>query len=83
MHNPKALVTERAGFIGSHMVDELLALGFAVVAVDDLSGGFVDNLNKGSAFILGSMTARPGSSNFLQTTTCIVFRVKGCGFLLT
>lgn len=41
------------------MVDELPASGFDVVALDDLSGGFVDNLNKRAAFIRGSITARP------------------------
>ena len=40
----KVLVTGGAGFIGSHLVDALLAGGHAVVAVDDLSLGRLDNL---------------------------------------
>ena len=38
------LVTGGAGFIGSHLVERLLADGKSVVAVDDLSTGTVENL---------------------------------------
>lgn len=41
---PVAVVTGGAGFIGSHTVDLLLARGFAVRVVDDLSSGRVTNL---------------------------------------
>ena len=42
---PIALVTGAAGFIGSHVAEACASrLGFTVVAVDDLSGGFVRNL---------------------------------------
>jgi UDP-glucose 4-epimerase len=39
-----AVVTGGAGFIGSHMVDLLLAQGWQVRVVDDLSGGHEKNL---------------------------------------
>jgi len=39
-----AIVTGGAGFIGSHMVDLLLARGFRVRVIDDLSGGRDSNL---------------------------------------
>jgi UDP-glucose 4-epimerase len=38
------LITGGAGFIGSHLADELLALGDDVHVLDDLSTGSIDNL---------------------------------------
>jgi nucleoside-diphosphate-sugar epimerase len=40
----RALVTGGAGFIGSHLVEALLAGGHAVTVLDDLSTGRVENL---------------------------------------
>lgn len=52
----KALVTGGAGFLGSHLCDYLLdEMGFDVVALDDLSGGFEDNVPKGATFVQGSV----------------------------
>lgn len=52
------LVTGAAGFIGSHVVDELLKRGRAVVALDDLSGGFRDNVLSPAKFVEGSVLDR-------------------------
>ena len=52
---PVSLVTGGAGFIGSHVVDELLKAGHEVVALDDLSGGFRDNVNPAAQFVEGSV----------------------------
>jgi UDP-glucose 4-epimerase len=41
---PKALVTGGAGFIGSHLAGFLLADGWEVYALDDLSTGSIDNV---------------------------------------
>jgi len=41
---PVAVVTGGAGFIGSHMVDLLVARGFAVRVIDNLVGGRRENL---------------------------------------
>lgn len=38
------LITGGAGFIGSHLVDRMLAEGHRVIAIDDLSGGRLANL---------------------------------------
>ncbi|MBE2199060.1 MAG: NAD-dependent epimerase/dehydratase family protein [Anaerolinea sp.] len=51
----KILVTGGAGFIGSHLVEELVNRGHEVVALDDLSGGFVDNVVDGARFMEASI----------------------------
>ncbi len=51
---PTSLVTGAAGFIGSHLVDSLIERGHTVVALDDLSGGFRDNVNPRAEFIEAS-----------------------------
>ncbi len=51
-----ALVTGAAGFIGSHVADDLIKSGVRVIALDDFSGGFRDNVNKRAYFIKGSVT---------------------------
>ena len=51
-----ALVTGGAGFIGSHVADSLLAAGRRVVVLDDLSGGFAENVPAKAEFVQGSVT---------------------------
>jgi UDP-glucose 4-epimerase len=49
------LVTGGAGFIGSHVAEELQKRNHLVTVLDNLSGGFVDNLVEGLRFVHGSI----------------------------
>jgi len=49
------LITGGAGFIGSHVTEELVKRGHEVTVLDDLSGGFIDNVVAGAEFIKGSV----------------------------
>ncbi len=51
----KAIVTGGAGFIGSHVAEHLVHQGMDVTILDDLSGGFVDNIVEGAHFVEGSV----------------------------
>lgn len=51
-----SLVTGGAGFIGSHVVNHLIEMQHNVVVVDDLSGGFIENVNPNAIFCKGAIT---------------------------
>ena len=53
---PRSLVTGGAGFMGSHVARECLALGHDVVVLDDLSGGFLENVPEQVEFINGDVS---------------------------
>ncbi len=50
-----SLVTGGAGFIGAHVAENLLSMGHGVVVLDDLSGGFAENVPTGAIFVQGSV----------------------------
>jgi len=52
----RSVITGGAGFIGSHVARHCLALGQDVTVLDDLSGGFADQVPDGARFVEGSVT---------------------------
>jgi UDP-glucose 4-epimerase len=55
---PKSLVTGAAGFIGSHVARHLIDAGHEVIALDDLSGGFADNVPDTAQLVTASVCDR-------------------------
>ena len=61
----KIFVTGVAGFLGSHLSEKLLEQGHQIVGVDNLVGGYTDNIPKGIKFyeydwfILSNLTQIP------------------------
>ena len=51
----RILVTGAAGFLGSHVAERLAMSGHEVTALDDLSGGFIENIPLGVHFVRGSI----------------------------
>lgn len=49
------LVTGGAGFIGSHVTDQLIKQNKHLIILDDLSGGFLENINENAEFIQGDI----------------------------
>lgn len=60
------LVTGGAGFIGSHVTEALVNRGDAVTVLDDLSGGFLDNVVAGARFVQGSINDEDLVNNLFQ-----------------
>ncbi|MBI5176498.1 NAD-dependent epimerase/dehydratase family protein [Candidatus Micrarchaeota archaeon] len=61
----RILVTGAAGFMGSHLVDALVAAGHEVHGVDDLSGGYMRNVNPKSHFAKLDLRERAATAEYV------------------
>ena len=68
----KILVIGGAGYIGSHLTYELCDHGYDVKVLDDLSSGFIENIDKRSDFIHDSMTNLKVLSSILKDIDCVI-----------
>lgn len=69
------LVTGGAGFIGSHLVEQLVAAGEEVVVLDDLSTGRRENLAavwRAIRFVEGSVTHRDTCRRVMEGVDCVL-----------
>ena len=72
----RALVTGGAGFIGSHLVDELVNSGFKVTVIDNLSSGNIEFINHHLSsdsiqFIEGDLTSLDDVRQATKNIDCV------------
>ncbi|MBW4612842.1 MAG: GDP-mannose 4,6-dehydratase [Desmonostoc vinosum HA7617-LM4] len=73
----KILVTGVAGFLGSHLLDKLLASGHEVIGIDNLSMGKLENIShnfshKAFQFLQKDITEKSTFENLATDIDCIV-----------
>jgi UDP-glucose 4-epimerase len=73
-----ALVTGGAGFIGSHLVDALVARGDRVRVLDDLATGRRENLNPEAEFVEGSVADETAVTQAVEGVE-VVFHLGALG----
>ncbi len=71
------LVTGGAGFIGSHLADRLIALGYRVVIIDNESTGYRENVNPQAIYIFGDVTRLKDLQKAFAYDIQVVFHVAG------
>lgn len=84
MKQIRTLVTGGAGFIGSHLCEDLLARGFSVVVIDNLSTGSRSNIshllkNKEFRFCKGTILNRELMENLVKDCNLIYHLAAAVG----
>lgn len=77
MKKPTALVTGGAGFIGSHMAERLLSLGYSVIVLDNESTGLRANVPTQAKYILGDVTNLADVQRAFSSPIDAVFHIAG------
>ena len=73
----KILVTGVAGFLGSHLAEKLSELNYEVVGVDDMSGGYKDNVTKNVKFLVYSLTFNKKKKIYYQRLSGLINAIIG------
>ena len=60
------LVTGGAGYIGSHVTEQLLKNGYKIIIIDNLSTGYKKLLNKKAKFIKGDINDKSKIKNLIK-----------------
>lgn len=77
--NKKVFITGVAGFLGSHLADEFLRLGWSVSGCDNLIGGYKDNVPKEVDFFqqdcidLENLTRITSGVDLIYHTACTAY----------
>jgi UDP-glucose 4-epimerase len=67
----RVLISGVAGFLGSHLADSLLADGWEVVGVDNLIGGYMDNVPTGVSFHRADCNDLPGMRALMEGVSVV------------
>jgi UDP-glucose 4-epimerase len=73
----RVLVTGGAGFIGSHIVDVLIARGFEVVALDNESTGSRANVHPDAEFVSGDVRSAVDLAPIFERGVDVVMHIAG------
>src|SRR5436305_11756955 len=68
---PRAFVTGVAGFLGSHVAEHFLGLGWDVSGIDNLTGGDLANLPAGVRFQRADCLDSPAYDHLLRDTDLV------------
>jgi UDP-glucose 4-epimerase len=71
----KAVVTGGAGFIGSHLVDKLVATGFEVHVIDNLQSGHLYNVHPQAAFHEEDVRSKDSKEIIVREKPDVVFHL--------
>ena len=77
MTQKTALVTGGAGFIGSHMAQRLLDLGYQVIVIDNESTGLRRNVPDGARYYRGDVTSVKDLNLVFENPIDVVLHIAG------